>query len=195
MGTRRLSFDTPVTPVIVAAASGPEPLEIEVPRGESHFHIPQPEFPEQHYVFHLHHPESRVLITGLVEAKDQETPYLTTRVVHHAPSTTAETLIRTLSSGQAAPRYEGLIRIEPDAHSSESYLNHHALLLDTTAKSWTLPSLEILANDVRCSHAATVRTITELDLFYPRSRGILREEARNMAIEAFISDVKPSHGE
>jgi len=79
--------------------------------------------------------------------------------------------------------------MEKAAQGSESYLNHHSLLLGEEARSWTLPSLEILANEVKCSHAATLRSLTDLDLFYPRSRGLSQSEAREMLIEAFLADV------
>ena len=164
--------------------------DIDVPQGESHYHLKQLANEEQSYVFHLRHADSRVRITGLVDARLDQTPTLATTVIHHAPRTLAETLIRTLSQDQAFPHYSGLIRMEHGAEQCESYLNHHALLLGEEAQSWTLPSLEILANEVKCSHAATVRTITDDDLFYARSRGITATEARTLLIEAFLHDVQ-----
>jgi Fe-S cluster assembly protein SufD len=83
-----------------------------------------------------------------------------------------------------------MIRIEPNSHNCESYLTHSSLLLGTTAQSWTTPSLEILNNEVKCSHAATVRTITDLDLFYLQSRGLSKKTSQNLLIDAFLSDVQ-----
>ena len=154
-----------------------------------HYHIFQDSGDEQTYTFHLRHPHSQTRITGLVTAHTS-TPNLKTQVIHHAPHTRAETIIRTLADGTAQPRYTGLIRIEEAAQQSESYLNHHSLLIGEEAQSWTTPSLEILANEVKCSHAATVRTITEEDLFYARSRGIAPDDARKLLIDAFIHDVQ-----
>ena len=164
--------------------------EVEVPVGSHQYHIEQKNSGDAEYIFHLRHPETEVLVTGLVKATGESAPRLSTKMVHHAGHTKAETLIRTLATDQATPHYEGLIKIEEGAQQCESYLNHHSLLLGETASSWTLPSLEIGANEVKCSHAATVRTITDADLFYLRSRGIGKDEARDVLVEAFLSDVQ-----
>ena len=168
------------------------PQEIEVPAGNSLYYLRQASAdPEYRYVFHLRHPGCQLRIRGLVEATGQDAPRLETQVIHHLPDTRAETLVRTISRDAAQPRYQGLIRILPQAHGCESYLNHHSLLLGTTARSWTLPSLEILADQVRCSHAATLRCLEPGDLFYLRSRGLDQEEARQALIAAFLADVLP----
>jgi Fe-S cluster assembly protein SufD len=172
--------------------SAAELVEIEVPAGESRYLIYQSglETDEQSYRFHLRHPDSRVTILGLIEAAGESTPHLQTEATHHAPRTRAETIVRTLSSDLAHPHFKGLISIGKAAQGSESYLNHHSLLLSPGAQSWTLPSLEILANEVKCSHAATMRSITDRELFYLRSRGLNREAARALLIHAFLADVQ-----
>lgn len=163
--------------------------DVEVGAGEFHYHLLQSDSSELTYTFHLRHPGSQIRVTGFINAQGTS-PTLNTKVIHHAPQTKAETLIRTLAEGKATPRYTGLIRIEENAQDCESYLNHHSLLFGEDAHSWTIPSLEILANEVKCSHAATIRTITDADLFYPRSRGISADDARNLLIEAFLYDVQ-----
>lgn len=168
----------------------PQGGDIEVPQGNHRYHISQQNGGDSTYTFHLRHPETQVQVTGFVKATGESTPRLITKMIHHVGHTKAETLIRTLSQDQAHPHYEGLIKIEEGAQQCESYLNHHSLLLGEKAASWTLPSLEIGANEVKCSHAATVRTITDADLFYLRSRGIPKNESRDMLIEAFLSDVQ-----
>jgi Fe-S cluster assembly protein SufD len=159
---------------------------IEVSSGSHHYHVAEP----ADFTFHLRHSGSQLRITGLIDARGLSAPRLTTTVVHHAPETKAETLVRTLSRDEATPSYAGLIRIENGAQGCESYLNHHSLLIGDVARSHTVPSLEILANEVKCSHAATIRTITDEDLFYLRSRGISANEARETLIHAFLSDVQ-----
>ena len=190
MATKRLTYSSQ-TPIVTLEMSAEQSVDhIEVPAGESRFHILQNDSGNQlqHYVFHLRHPGSTVWVTGQVEVAGESTPSLTTDIIHHVPETRAETLIRTLSAEQAAPRYQGLIHILPGAQNCESYLNHHSLLLGERAKSWTLPSLEIEADQVKCSHAATIRTLTELDLFYLRSRGLDRASAEKLLIEAFLAE-------
>jgi Fe-S cluster assembly scaffold protein SufB len=184
MSTRKLTFSSHLQNTVLSADfEGVQ--EIEVPAGESQFSILQNTSTSQEYVFHLRHSHSQVLITGFVDATGETAPSLITRVIHHVADTKAETLIKTLSRDMATPRYQGLIIIEKQANRAESFLNHHSLLLGTTAKSWTLPSLEIMAHDVKCSHAATVKTLTENDLFYLRSRGIQKTAAEALLIEAF----------
>ena len=161
---------------------------IEIPAGTTHYHLTQKES-TAHIVFNLRERNSVLVLTGVVQAEGQATPSLSTEIVHHSPNTRAETRIRTLSRDTAAPAYSGLIRIEPNSTSCESFLNHHSLLLGETAKSWTRPSLEILNNEVKCSHAATIRTLTDRDLFYLRSRGLSKEDARETLISAFLADV------
>ncbi len=162
--------------------------DIEVPKGSHRFVIKQ-QAGEQQHTFHLRHQGTEVAIIGLVEASDAN-PSLETLVIHHAPHTRAETIVKTLVRNNAEPRYRGMIRIEEGSNGCESYLQHHSLLLGKQAQSWTTPSLEILNNDVHCSHAATVRTITALDLFYLQSRGLSSQEAETLLIEAFLSDVQ-----
>ncbi|HSI20122.1 MAG TPA: SufD family Fe-S cluster assembly protein [Verrucomicrobiae bacterium] len=184
MQSKRLSISEAQTIVV-----SPSERDIEVPRGTFRYLIKQEEG-EQVHTFHLRESDTQVLIVGLVEATDTDTPSLETAVVHHAPRTKAETLIKTLVRDTAGPRYRGMIRIEPGSRECESYLNHHSLLIGSKAQSWTTPSLEILNNGVKCSHAATVRTITPTDLFYLESRGLSPEDSEKLLIEAFLSDVQ-----
>lgn len=183
MGTKRLTTHNPITTTL---QTNEKIVEIEVPAGDHVFVIvPSSKLQTQEYIFHLRHPYSQLLLTGIVEIRGETAPCLKTQVIHHVPETKAETVIKTIVFSDAQPQYEGVITIEKQAQNSESYLNHHSLLLGTKAKSWTRPSLEIKANQVKCSHAATIRTLTDLDLFYIRSRGLSVGDARELLIEAF----------
>lgn len=166
----------------------PHERDIEVPEGRHRFIIEQTT-PDQLHTFHLRHPETEVEVVGVVQAAAGEAPSLETAVVHHAPYTKAQTTIKTLARHKAEPRYRGMIRIEPGSNGCESYLTHESLLIGPHAQSWSTPSLEILNNEVKCSHAATIRTLTPLDLFYLQSRGLQAEAAENLLIEAFLHHV------
>lgn len=137
------------------------------------------------YQFRLESPKCSIQILGIVQT--EQNPSLKLEIIHAAPQTRAETLIKTLASQQASPRFEGKIRIEPNASNCESYLNHHSLVFDQ-AKSYTWPALEINNNEVKCSHAATIKTITNLDLFYLQSRGLSKPSARELLIQAFLNN-------
>jgi Fe-S cluster assembly protein SufD len=184
MPSNHLTITAPTTRHIA-----PSERDVEVPAGHHRFVIKQSE-PEQVHTFHLRHPETELELVGVVQAEPGETPSLETAVIHHAPHTKAQTTIKTLARHKAEPRYRGMIRIEPNSSGCESYLTHQSLLIGPHAQSWSTPSLEILNNEVKCSHAATIRTITPLDLFYLQSRGLSVEIAQTILIDAFLSDVQ-----
>jgi len=188
MGTKSLQFPPETRLQKLSAEQGSE-RDIEVPAGFSHYSISLRGNKTRAYIFHLRHPGTQLLVTGTVIALGEECPTLNTQSIHHSPQTLAETRIRTLSYDAAQPHYNGLIHIDSGSHSCESYLNHHTLLLGEKARSWTRPSLEILNDQVKCSHAATVRTLTEEDVFYLRARGVGKKEAEELLIEAFLADV------
>jgi Fe-S cluster assembly protein SufD len=177
MSAGRLQFDN------LPAATMVNPGEIEVPKGEHHFQISS----AGEYSFHLRVPGSKLRVSGSFEVIGTDEPYLITKTIHHAPHTQAETVVRTVVKDAAKPHFEGLIIMEPPAQDSQSFLDHRALLIGSNAKSWALPSLEILANQVKCSHSAVVTTITDSDLFYLRSRGLSREESEDLLITTFSS--------
>ncbi len=125
-------------------------------------------------------------ITGVVEVHD-EAPSLSITLRHLAPQTKAEVLIKTLVRGEGAPICNGAIYIAPEASESESYLTHHSLLLTPESKSWSRPSLEICHDQVKCSHAATMRSLDDEELYYARTRGLSREEATNLLVAGFLA--------
>ena len=157
--------------------------EIEVPDGVTLYRLPS----TGKFIFHMRNPDSQLLIRSVVIANNSDRPELNTETVHHASATQAETIVRTLSSDIAQPRYAGKIIIMPGAKGCESYLSHHSLLLDRGSYSWSVPSLEIGNNEVKCSHAATLRTLTDNDLFYLRSRGLTTQSAKELLIDAFLA--------
>ena len=158
--------------------------EIEVPKGVTLYLLPD----TGNFTFNLRYPDSQLLLRATIRAAGNQKPDLKTLVVHYASRTQAETIVRTLSTDTAAPRYAGMIRIMPGAKLCESYLSHHSLLIGTSSRSWSVPSLEIGNNEVKCSHAATLRTLTDADLFYLRSRGLTRDKAEEILINAFLEN-------
>ncbi len=85
--------------------------------------------------------------------------------------------------------FNGRIHVQPDAQKTEAYQTNNNILLTDTAKMNTKPQLEIYADDVKCSHGATVGQLDEDALFYLQSRGIGRDESRLMLMDAFAKDV------
>ena len=91
--------------------------------------------------------------------------------------------------GYARVEFDGRIVVAPDAQKTEAYQTAQTLQLSDTAVVQTSPQLEIYADDVKCSHGATVGSLNEDEQFYMRSRGISLEEARRLQIISFLSPV------
>jgi Fe-S cluster assembly protein SufD len=77
--------------------------------------------------------------------------------------------------------------IEKNAQQTKSFLRENVLLLSPNAKAEAIPNLEIEANDVKCSHAATISNISDEEVFYLMSRGISRKEAEELIVEGFLT--------
>lgn len=91
--------------------------------------------------------------------------------------------------GRATGLFKGRIRVEQSAQQTDSEQLARTVLLSDKSKAWATPSLEIIADDVMCTHGATVSDLSEEELFYLRSRGIDRTTARNILMYAFVDDV------
>ena len=110
-------------------------------------------------------------------------------VHHNAPQTSSTQLFKGILDDSARGLFEGLIRVAPGAQKTEAYQANHNLLLTRESKMFTRPQLEIYADDVKCSHGATIGRLDEQALFYLRSRGIPFKEARLLLQQAFLQDV------
>jgi Fe-S cluster assembly protein SufD len=111
-----------------------------------------------------------------------------TFVDHAVPGCTTRELFKGVIDDRAHGVFLGRIAVRPDAQKSDAQQVNRNLLLSPRAAADTKPELEILADDVKCSHGATVGDLDEEALFYLRSRGIAAEDARRLLIEAFATD-------
>jgi Fe-S cluster assembly protein SufD len=112
-----------------------------------------------------------------------------TEIEHAMPHGTSHEVYKGILDGRARAVFNGRIRVRPDAQKTDAKQTNKTLLLSDEAQINTKPQLEILANDVKCTHGATVGQLSEDALFYLRARGIGREEARALLVKAFLSDV------
>ena len=94
-----------------------------------------------------------------------------------------------LATGEARCGFFGKIVIAPDAQRTEAFQENHNILLSDTARVNSKPRLEIYADDVKCSHGATVGKLNEDEQFYMRSRGIPEEEAKVLQMISFVAPV------
>lgn len=108
---------------------------------------------------------------------------------HQAPDTQSDLLIKSVMFGASTLSYDGLIKIEPGAQRSNAYQRNENILMSNKAKVETRPELEIMANDVRCTHGATIGKVDEEVLFYLMSRGLEKNEAEKLVIEGFFEPV------
>jgi Fe-S cluster assembly protein SufD len=108
---------------------------------------------------------------------------------HEAGNTTSDLLYKGALRDRAHSLYAGLIRIEKFARGSDAYQANRNLLLSEGAGAHPIPMLEILNNDVRCTHGATVSPIDTEHLFYLRSRGIPAPVAERMIVQGFFGEV------
>jgi Fe-S cluster assembly protein SufD len=108
---------------------------------------------------------------------------------HRVGNTTSNLLFKGALRDEARSVYAGLIRIEPGASHSDAYQANRNLLLSKTARAHSIPMLEILNNDVRCTHGATVAPVDPEHLFYLESRGIPAATAERMIVHGFFGDV------
>jgi Fe-S cluster assembly protein SufD len=107
---------------------------------------------------------------------------------HSAPHGTSRQTVKNVLSGHARGVFQGRIEVTRDAQKTDGYQMNQALLLSPDAEVDTKPELEIFADDVKCSHGATVGELDAEQLFYLRSRGIPDAEARAILVRAFLAE-------
>ncbi|HEX6924205.1 MAG TPA: Fe-S cluster assembly protein SufD [Longimicrobiaceae bacterium] len=108
---------------------------------------------------------------------------------HVAPHASSNLLFKGALNDEARSVFRGLIRVHPGAQRTDAYQTNRNLVLSNRARADSLPNLEIGADDVRCSHAATVGQLDEEEIFYLLSRGIPRPEAMRLVIFGFFGEV------
>ena len=113
----------------------------------------------------------------------------TTNIEHIVPNTHSNQLIKGVIGEQAKGVFQGKIHINPNAVNTQGYQLHKALILSDNAEADVKPELEIYADDVKCSHGATCGEIDAEQLFYLCSRGIDKETAKQILIDAFVEEV------
>ncbi len=112
-----------------------------------------------------------------------------TSIDHAMPHCNSHEIYKGILDGHARGVFNGKIFVRPDAQKTDAKQTNKTLLLSPTAQIDTKPQLEIFADDVRCTHGATIGQISEEALFYLRARGIPQDQARNLLTYAFASDV------
>jgi Fe-S cluster assembly protein SufD len=108
---------------------------------------------------------------------------------HIAPHASSNLLFKGALNDSGRSVFRGLIRVHPKAQRTDAYQTNRNLILSDKARADSLPNLEIQADDVRCSHAATVGQLDEEEVFYLLSRGIPKSEAVRLVVFGFFGEV------
>ncbi len=109
--------------------------------------------------------------------------------LHESPLATSDLEFKGALKGSARSVYSGLIKVFEGAQKTDAYQQNRNLVLSRTARADSIPNLEIGANDVRCTHGATISQVEEEHLFYLQARGVPRAEAQKLIVEGFFRPV------
>ena len=110
-------------------------------------------------------------------------------LLHNSRDSTGSTQARGVLKGESQSIFKGMIKIVKEAKNSRSYLAHHSMILERSAKSDAIPGLEIDNNEVKATHSASVAQIDEEQLFYLMARGLSHDEAKKMVVLGFFEPV------
>ena len=136
-------------------------------------------------------PGAEAHLKGLYLCKADEKVNFRVLMHHRAPGCKSTQLFNGIAGGEAQVNFHGTIVVAPDAQQTEAYQENHNIVLTDQARVDTKPQLEIYADDVKCSHGATVGQLNQDELFYMRSRGIPENEAKTLQMLSFLSPVIP----
>ena len=134
---------------------------------------------------------AEVSLKGLYLCSGDERVNFRILMHHRAPGCVSRQLFNGIAGGSSRVAFEGRIIVAPDAQKTEAYQENHNIVLSDQAHAETMPQLEIYADDVKCSHGATVGSLDEEALFYMRTRGVPEKEAKVLQMISFLSPVIP----
>jgi Fe-S cluster assembly protein SufD len=125
-------------------------------------------------------------VTGAYATRGRQHLDFDTLQEHAAPDTTSDLAFRGILADRSSAVWRGMIKVDPGAQRTDAFQESRNLLLSKRAHADAIPGLEILANDVRCTHAAAIAQIDREQLFYLRSHGLSEAEAQRLVIEGFL---------
>ena len=128
-------------------------------------------------------------VYGAYVCGGQEKVKIAVDMHHDVPYCNSRQLFKGIAGGTSKVDFYGKIIVAQDAQRTEAYQENHNILLSDGAKVDTKPQLEIYADDVKCSHGATIGRLNEEEQFYMRSRGISLEDAKVLQMISFIAPV------
>jgi Fe-S cluster assembly protein SufD len=139
--------------------------------------------------FDLIGPGAQAFVHGFMFGDGRQQFHLHTLQRHLADHCTSDLLIKGCLKDRARSIYQGLIQVAEGAQRTDAYQANRNLLLSDTARADSIPGLEILANDVRCTHGATIGSVDPEQMYYLMARGLPRHEAQRLIVEGFFAPV------
>jgi Fe-S cluster assembly protein SufD len=133
-------------------------------------------------------PGSSVRVTGLYALDGDQHLDLDTTQEHAAPHATSDLAFKGVLQGHSRSVWRGIIRVDKGAQKTDAFQENRNMLLSPHAHADSIPGLEILANDVRCTHAATIGQVDRELLFFLMSRGFSRTAATRLIVQGFFAD-------
>lgn len=134
-------------------------------------------------------PDSRIVFLGLVVLNKSCSVSLNTSQIHQAQRTESNLIVKSMLDDESAFVYDGTINVGSSAHRTDAYQRNENLLLSAQTHVESKPALEIMANDVRCTHGAATGTLAADQLWYLESRGIGAVESKRLLSEAFVRSI------
>jgi Fe-S cluster assembly protein SufD len=131
-------------------------------------------------------PGAHGTVTGAYATRGRQHLDFDTLQEHAAPDTTSDLAFRGILSDRSSAVWRGMIKVDPGAQRTDAFQESRNLLLSKRAHADAIPGLEILADDVRCTHAAAIAQIDREQLFYLRSHGLSEADAQRLVIEGFL---------
>lgn len=130
-----------------------------------------------------------VRMSGLFFASGNQHLDHDTQQNHNQPDTTSDLLYKGALKGKGRSVWQGMIKVLPGAQRTNGYQANRNLILEKSARADSIPGLEIEADDVRCTHGATVGQLDPEEIFYLMSRGLPRKEAERLVVSGFYAPV------
>ena len=134
-------------------------------------------------------PGAHAAVTGAYATRGRQHLDFDTLQEHAAPDTTSDLAFRGILDGRSSTVWRGMIQVDEGAQRTDAFQESRNLLLSKKAHADSIPGLEILANDVRCTHAAAIAQIDPEQLFYLRSHGLPEADAHRLVVEGFLEAI------
>jgi len=139
--------------------------------------------------FDLDGPGAQAFVHGFIFGDQRQHFHLHTLQRHLKDHATSDLLIKSCLKDRARSVYQGLIQVSEGAQRTDAYQANRNLLLSDQARADSIPGLEILANDVRCTHGATIGHVDPEQMYYLEARGLPENEAKRLIVEGFFAPV------